>query len=64
MPCCFEYYKLDTKVLFIRFWDILMFYQVFLWPQVKQSAIVSNKHGACELPHELSNDLRHRILGN
>ena len=35
-----------------------MFYQVFLSPQVKQSTIISNKHGIYELPHELPNDLR------
>ena len=35
-----------------------MFYQIFLSPQVKRSAIISNKHGIYELPHELLNDLR------
>ena len=34
-----------------------MFYQIFLSPQVKRSAIISNKHGIYELPHELPNDL-------
>ena len=37
-----------------------MFYQVFLSPQVKRSAIISNKQGVYEFP----NDLRLRILGN
>ena len=41
-----------------------MFYQIFLSPQVKRSMIISNKEGAFELPHELLNDLRLRILGN
>ena len=41
-----------------------MFYQIFLSPQVKQSAIVSNKQGVYELPHELPNDLRLRLIGN
>ena len=41
-----------------------MFYQVFLSEKVKQSAIISNKHGIYELPNELMNDLRLRILGN
>ena len=45
-----------------------MFYQIFLSPQVKQIVIISNKHGICELPHELPNDLRFfkdlRKLGN
>ena len=37
-----------------------MFYQIFLSPQLKRGAIVSNKHGVSQLPHELSNDLNHR----
>ena len=40
-----------------------MFYQIFLSPQVKRSAIISNKQGVHELPHEFPNDLS-RILGN
>ena len=39
-----------------------MFYQIFLSPQVKRCAIVTYKHGIYELPHELPNDLRLRIL--
>ena len=35
-----------------------MFYQIFLSPQVKQSAIISNKHGMYELPNVLPNNLR------
>ena len=35
-----------------------MFYQIFLSPKMKRSAIISNKHGIYELPHELLNDLR------
>ena len=45
------------------FRDFLMFYEVFFSPQVKQSVIITNKHGISELPHELANNLRHRILG-
>ena len=41
-----------------------MFYQIFLSPQMKRSAIISNKHGIYELPQELPNDLRLRILAN
>ena len=41
-----------------------MFYKIFLSPQVKQSAIISNKYTIKELPHELLNDLRLKILGN
>ena len=39
------------------FWDFLIFYQILLSPQVKQSVIISNKHDIDELPHDLSNDL-------
>ena len=34
-----------------------MFYQIFLSPQVKRGAIITYKHGICELPHELPNDV-------
>ena len=44
--------------------DFLMFYQIFLSLQVKRNAIVTNKQRAYELPHELPNYLRLRILGN
>ena len=33
-------------------------------PQVERYAIVTYKHGIYEFPHELSNDLRLKILGN
>ena len=48
----------------IILWDVLMFYQIFLSPQVKCSAIISNKQGVYEVPHELPQDLRLRIPGN
>ena len=51
-------------IIFIIYWDILVFHQIFLSPQVKRSAIISNKRGIYELPHELPNDLKLRILGN
>ena len=41
-----------------------MFYQIFFSPHVKRCAIIAYKHGIYELPHELPNDLRLRILGN
>ena len=41
-----------------------MFYQIFFSPQVKRSAINSNKQGVYKLPHELPNDLKLRILRN
>ena len=51
-------------IIEIILWDFLMFYQIFLLPQVKRSAIISNKQGVYELPHELTNDLGLRIVGN
>ena len=41
-----------------------MFDQISLSPQEKQSAIISNKHGKYELPHEVPNDLRFEKLRN
>ena len=41
-----------------------MFYEIFYSPQVKRSAIISDKHGIYMLPHELPNDFRLRFLGN
>ena len=52
-----------STIMGIIFRDFLIFYQVFFSPQVKQSVIISNKHGIYELPHELTNDLRLGILG-
>ena len=37
---------------------------IFRSPQVKRCAIITYKHGIYELPHELPNDLKLRILGN
>ena len=53
-----------STIIFIIFWDFLMFYQISLSPKVKRCAIITYKHIICELPHELSNDLRIRIWGN
>ena len=39
-----------------------MFYQFSLSPQVKRMVIISNKDDVNELPHELLNDLRLRML--
>ena len=41
-----------------------MFYQIFFSPQVKRWAIITYKHSMYELPHELPNDLRLRMLEN
>ena len=51
-------------ILVILFWDFSMFYQMFLSTQVKRNVIISNKHGIYDLPQELPNDLRLRIIGN
>ena len=56
--------KIFQTILAIISWDFLMFYQTFLSPQVKQIVIISNKHGIYELPEELLNNFRPRILGN
>ena len=37
-----------------------MLYEIFFSPQVKQSVVVSNKHGIYELPHETRNNVRLR----
>ena len=42
----------------------MMFYQIFLSPQVKPNAVISNKQSLYELPHKLPNYLGLRILGN
>ena len=52
----------------IIFWNVL-FYQIFLSPQVKgiiisNDVIISNKYGIYELRHELPKNLRLRILEN
>ena len=41
-----------------------MFQQIFISLQVKRSVMISYKHCIYELPDELSNDLKPRILGN
>ena len=56
--------QIPTTILAIIFWDVLMFHKIFLSPQVKRIVIISNKHGIYELPNELPNDFRVRILGN
>ena len=57
-------YFQKTTIMVIIFWDLLIICQIFLSPQVKRSVIISNKHGICELSHDLLNNLRLRILEN
>ena len=44
--------NLET-IIFIRLWDFLMFYQVFLSQQVKQCVIITYKDGINELPNDI-----------
>ena len=41
-----------------------MFYIILFSPQVKQCEIIIYKHSIYELPHQLLNDLRLKILEN
>ena len=63
-PCKKNTYSKISSILAKIFWDILMFNKIFMSWQVKRMAIISNKHGIYELPHELPNNLRLRTLGN
>ena len=45
----------------LRLFDVL---PTFISREVKRCAIIYHKHGIFELPDELLNDLRLRILGN
>ena len=57
----FQILKLKiATIIFIVFWDSLIFWQIFLSPQGKRCAIITYKHGTYELP----NELRLRILEN
>ena len=39
-----------------------MFDQIFFSPQMKRNVIIGNNYGIFELPHQLLNNLRLRIL--
>ena len=41
-----------------------MFDKILLSPQVTRCATITDKNGIYELPQELPNDLRLRMLGN
>ena len=51
-------------MIFIILLAFFMYYQIFYSQQVKQYAIITYKHDIYELPHELSNNIKLRILGN
>ena len=53
-----------STINFILFWVVLMFYQIFLLPQLERCAIITYKHGIYKLPHELPNDVRLTTLRN
>ena len=53
-----------ATINFTIFCDFLMFCQIFFSSQVKRCAIITYEHGIYELPDELPNDLRFRILGD
>ena len=49
---------LSSAIIFIIFWDFLMFYRISLLPQVKPCTIITYKRAIYELPHKLPNDWR------
>ena len=65
-------FEVSLSILKIKHWSysynnihniLRLFYQIFLSPQVKRSAIISNKHSIYELPYELPNNSKlHRII--
>ena len=50
-------------MIFIILLAFFMYYQIFYSQQVKQYAIITYKHDIYELPHELPNNIKLRILG-
>ena len=52
--------EIQPTISSIIFSHFLIFYQIFLSPQVKRWTIITYKHGIYELSHELLNDLRLR----
>ena len=62
-----KYVKAKENIADNQFHNILRRFNVlpnFLSPQVKQSVIVIYKYGIQQLPYELPNNLKLRILGN
>ena len=60
--CCLA--RIIAAILVLIFCDFLMIYQIFPSPQVKEIKIISNENGIYELPHDLLDNFRLRILGN
>ena len=48
----------DTTGVVILFWDFLIFYQIFLSPEVKQSLIISKKKDIYKSPLVLPSNLK------
>ena len=48
----------QEKTMVIIFWHFLTFDQNLLWPKVKQSVTINDKHSIYELSPKLPNDLR------
>ena len=60
-------YRSLRGIIYNQFHNILRLVDVlpnFPIPQAKRCAIIAYKHGIYELPHQLLNDLRLRILEN
>ena len=57
-------YVAVSTIIVIIFLDFLILYKIFFSPQMIQTVVISDKNGIYELPRELRNNLRHRILGN
>ena len=51
------YVRMSPTILVVILWDVLVFAQISLSPQVKRSVIISNKIGLYKLPHKMTNDL-------
>ena len=55
---------LELTTVVITFWNLQMFYQMFLSQQVKRKVIITNKNGRYELTDELPNDVRLKKISN
>ena len=60
LKICLMMTKSNHLMYFVKFGDFLMFYQIFLSPQVTRCAIITYKDGIYKLSHELLYDLRLR----